>query len=57
MKAVPPEIAEAWGSILESLIERKLALFADNQRYIIRFDLHKRASGPYLQVESTLPIW
>jgi hypothetical protein len=52
-RAVPGEALDDYRMVLASLIERKLAHFSNDRRYIMSLDLARGARGPRLAVTST----
>ena len=50
---VPGEALDDYRMVLASLIERKLAHFSNDRRYIMSLDLARGARGPRLAVTST----
>ena len=53
---LPADQRDDFRAIVDSLIQRKLAHFADNRRAILSIDLTMQPTGPYLEVMSTLPV-
>ena len=49
-----PEMLEYIERVLWSLIARKIALFPENDRIIVNYDLSMTDHGPYLQVASAV---
>jgi hypothetical protein len=54
LQAAPPEVRGDLKAIIEELMQRKLAHFADNKRLIISYELTMAPSGPRISVLSTL---
>src|SRR5258708_6558507 len=55
-ETLPAEARPDFRALLEPLIARKQAQFAENQRAILSFELTMRPTGPYLEVMSTLGL-
>jgi hypothetical protein len=55
MNTFPAEIRADFRTVLDPLIERKLAYFTDNRRFILNYTLNMRSTGPYLEILSSLP--
>jgi hypothetical protein len=53
-KAVPPELRPEMREIVDEMVRRKEAHFANIRRTIVSFDVTMTPSGPHLSVLSTL---
>jgi hypothetical protein len=54
LEKMPPDARPPVREILEQMIRRKLALFANYKRAILKYEVTMRPTGPYIQVMSTL---
>jgi hypothetical protein len=55
-ETLPAELRNDFRVVLEPMIERKLAYFADNRRGILNFELSMGRGNPFLNVMSTLEV-
>jgi hypothetical protein len=54
LETLPPEFREDMRALIDELIRRKEALFAQHKRLILDYRVTMQPSGPYVQVISTL---
>jgi len=55
LKTMPPDIRSDGRAILDEMLRRKFALFADNKRAIVDYQVTSTPDGPHLSVMSSLP--
>ena len=55
-ETLPAELRNDYRIVIEPMIERKLAYFADNRRMILNFELTMGRGNPFLNVMSTLEV-
>ena len=55
MSKVPVEGRPSFAAMLAQMVQRKVAVFGNNRRMIVSYDLTITPAGPHLSVVSTMP--